>query len=42
MKDDQVYLKHIFDAIEKAESYLKGQTYESFSRNDMMIDAVVR
>jgi uncharacterized protein with HEPN domain len=42
MKDDQVYLRHILDAIEKIETYLGGQTYESFSNNDMMIDAVVR
>lgn len=42
MKDDQVYLRHILDAIEKTETYLEGQAYESFSKNDMMIDAVVR
>ena len=42
MKDDQVYLRHILDAIGKIETYLKGQTYESFCKNDMMIDAVVR
>jgi uncharacterized protein with HEPN domain len=42
MKDDQVYLRHILDAVEKIETYLKGQTYESFSNNNMMIDAVVR
>jgi len=42
MKDDVVYLRHILEAIEKIESYVKGAAYESFSRNDMMIDAVVR
>ncbi|MFH1882467.1 MAG: DUF86 domain-containing protein [Planctomycetota bacterium] len=42
MKDDQVYLRHILDAIEKIETYLTGQTYESFSNNNMIIDAVVR
>ena len=42
MKDDRVYLRHILDAIEKTETYLKGQTRESFSKNDMMVDAVVR
>jgi uncharacterized protein with HEPN domain len=42
MKNDVVYLRHILDAIEKIETYLKGATYESFSSNDMMIDAVVR
>ena len=42
MKDDQVYLRHILDAVEQIETYLEGQTYESFSNNNMMIDAVVR
>ena len=42
MKDDEVYLRHILDAIEKVQTYLKGQTYESFFSNNMMIDAVVR
>ena len=42
MRDDQVYLRHILDAIGKIETYIEGQTYESFCENDMMIDAVVR
>jgi len=42
MRDDQVYLRHILDAIGKIKTYLEGQTYESFCENDMMIDAVVR
>jgi len=42
MKDDKVYLSHILDAIEKIETYLTGQTYESFATNNMIIDAVVR
>ncbi len=42
MKDDQVYLRHILDAVEKIETYLGSRTYEFFSNNDMMIDAVVR
>ena len=42
MKDDSTYLRHISDAIEKIERYLSNATYESFSGNDMMIDAVVR
>ena len=42
MKDDVVYLRHILEAIEKIESYVKGAAYKSFSSNDMMIDAVVR
>ena len=42
MKDDTVYLRHIYEAIEKVESYLSDASFESFSQNDMMIDAVVR
>jgi len=42
MKDDKVYLRHILDAVEQIETYITGQTYESFSSNNMMIDAVVR
>ncbi len=42
MKDDKVYLHHILDAIHKIERYLKGVSYEKFSKSDMIIDAVVR
>lgn len=42
MKPDVIYLSHILDAIEKIDRYLAGTDYETFSANDMMIDAVVR
>jgi uncharacterized protein with HEPN domain len=42
MKHDTIYLRHILDAIEKIERYLANVDYETFSRNDMMTDAVVR
>jgi len=42
MKDDEVYLNHILEAIEKVESYISKSDFEGFSANDMMIDAVVR
>jgi len=42
MKNDTIYLRHILEAIEKIEHYLLNTTYNSFSANDMMIDAVVR
>ncbi len=42
MKHDCVYLRHMLEAIEKIERYLAGTDYETFSRNDMMIDGVVR
>ena len=42
MKDDKVFLKHILDAIGNIEEYLSGTTYQDFSSNKMMVDAVVR
>ena len=42
MKDDKTYLKHILDAIARAESYIEDTTYDNFSSNDMMVAAVVR
>ncbi|HEX42906.1 MAG TPA: DUF86 domain-containing protein [Phycisphaerales bacterium] len=42
MKPDLTYLRHILDAIEKIERYLTGTNFDTFSANDMMIDAVVR
>jgi len=42
MKNDDTYLQHILEAIEKIEKYLTGVTYEMFEQNDMIIDAVVR
>jgi len=42
MKNDTAYLRHILEAIGKIESYLSDATFESFSENDMMVDAVVR
>ncbi len=41
-KSDLVYVKHIIEAIDKIEKYLGGSSYEEFSRNDMLVDAVVR
>lgn len=42
MKNDKFYLRHILDAIEKIEEYTARRTYKSFSKNDMMVDAVTR
>jgi len=42
MRDDRVYLSHIRDAIDTIEDYLHGITYEAFTANKMMADAVVR
>jgi len=42
MQPDRVYLSHMRDAIAKIERYVAGADYETFTGNDMMIDAVVR
>jgi len=42
MKDNVVYLKHILESIEQIENYLRDIDYESFSENDMAVNATVR
>ena len=41
-KDDTVFLKHILDAINLIEKYLKDKSYEEFKNNRMLQDAVIR
>ena len=41
-KDDTVFLKHILDAINLIEEYLKDKSYEEFKNNRMLQDAVIR
>ena len=41
-KDNTVFLKHILDAIDIIEDYLKGRSYEEFKNNRMLQDAVIR
>ena len=41
-KDDTVFLKHILDAIDLIDSYLKDKSYEEFKENRMLQDAVIR
>ena len=40
--DNMVYLKHILDAINLIEEYLKGRVSDGFMKNRMLQDAVVR
>ena len=40
--DDRLYLEHIRDAIAKIEKYLADTDFEKFTKNDMMVDAVIR
>jgi len=41
-KDDTVYLRHILDAIEQIEGYLKGVSAEQFLQRSLLQDGVVR
>jgi len=41
-RDDTVYLKHIFDAIERTQEYLAGVSYDQFAQSHLLQDGVVR
>lgn len=40
--NDETYIGHIAEAIEKVERYVKGLTYEQFSKDEKTVDAVIR
>lgn len=42
MKEDNFYLRHILEAIESIEEYLKGFDFGSFPKDKKTVDAVVR
>ena len=41
-RNDKLYLKDIWGSIEKIEKYINNLSYEEFSKNLVVIDAVVR
>lgn len=41
-ENDEVYLRHIFDAIERIEEYCRGVSIQKFLKNKMAAAAVVR
>jgi len=41
-KDNLVFLKHILDAINLIEEYLKDKKFQEFTNNHMLQDAVIR
>jgi len=41
-KDDTVYLRHILDAIQQIEDYLKGVSFEQFFQQRLLQDGAVR
>ena len=42
IRDDQVYLAHISDALQQISTYTKGMDDEAFRSNRMVQDAVIR
>ena len=42
IKNDQVYLEHILEAITKIENFTKGISRFDFDRNVMIQDAIIR
>lgn len=42
MKNDETYLKHILDAINKIQRYLGNTDFDEFANSDMLVDAIVR
>ena len=41
-RDDTVYLRHILDAIQRAQGYLAGIPYDQFLQNPLLQDGIVR
>lgn len=41
-KDNKFYIKHILDAVEVIESYLKNVDYEDFLKNKLIQDGIIR
>ena len=41
-RDSKVYLDDIKEAIKKIETYTQGMTSEIFTKNDIVVDAVIR
>jgi uncharacterized protein with HEPN domain len=42
MSDDHVYLMHIRDSLHEVQTFIQGESYESFLENRMMQNAVMR
>ena len=41
-RNSKLYLKDILEAIEKINNYTKNLSFEEFSQNTMVVDAVIR
>jgi uncharacterized protein with HEPN domain len=42
VKDDSAYLKHLIDAANQIEEYIKGKSYQDYLAARMMQDAIIR
>jgi uncharacterized protein with HEPN domain len=41
-RDDLLFVEDILEAIKKIQKYIYGFSYETFIKNDMAVDAVIR
>ena len=41
-RSNRLFVEDIMDAIDKIDSYIKGLTYGTFMKNDLVMDAVIR
>lgn len=41
-RNNKLYIRDILDCIDKVEEYVKGLSFKDFTKNKMVIDAVVR
>jgi uncharacterized protein with HEPN domain len=41
-KNHKLFVEDMLEAIEKIERYIRGLTHETFVKNDMAVDAVIR
>lgn len=42
MKDDRIYIEHILQSIDRISSYLTGKDHDTFSKDFLTQDAVIR
>jgi uncharacterized protein with HEPN domain len=42
MSNDRVYLMHIRDSLREVQTFIRGESYESFLKNRMVQNAVMR
>ncbi len=41
-RTNKMFVEDILDTMDKIDRYIKGLTYEAFSKNELVVDAVIR